>query len=247
MKRSELLTSQDGPPCGGSKSKKNKQKGTAPPPLLCQLRIPKGMCTGEIEKLYRDIQRRRGTYPKFVIHDHKRNVRDSFGIQGNMDDSSVGTLRTSIPLRLLQKRRKLHNLAVKSRVKKQQDGGIEQIPDVSSSKKPNVVRKGSQQKEKGKFQPGKMGNISVPKYQVNDDLVTSAVNDSPSDDSESDSDFEPNSKWARHPSWERSIDSSSTSSSRSSSGYVFLCMDLLRFEYICVGTGFRQCVLNSVA
>ena len=219
LKRSGLSTSQDVPPCGSYKSIRSKQKGAAPPPLLCQLRIPKGMCTGEIEKLYKDIQRRQGAYPKFVIHDHNKAVRDSFGMHGNTDDSSVGTLCTSIPLRLLQK-------GMKSRAKKQKAGGIEQIPDVSSLGKPNTIHKGSQQKEKMRFEQDRVGNISVPMYQVDDGLVISTVNESPSDDSENDSDFEPASKWAKHPSWERSADSSSTSSSRSSSGYV-LCMDYL--------------------
>ena len=217
LKRSELSISEEAPPCGVIKGKRSKQKEAAPPPLLCQLRIPKGMCNAEIEKLYREIQSRRGTYPKFVIHDKKRSVRDTSKMEGSMEDSSVGTLYTSIPLRLLQKRRQLHNLEKKSRVRSQQSGGMEQLTSV----KPNVGHRGSQQKEKQKLQQEGMRNVSVPKYVADDDLALSAMNDSPSDDGESDSDFEPDSKWARHPSWECSNDSCSTTSSRSSSGYDF--------------------------
>lgn len=110
------------------------QVGAAPPPLLCQLRIPKGMCNAEIEKLYKDIQTWRGIYPKVKSHDRKRSFRDISDAERSMKND-VGSLHTSIPLRLLQQRRQTHNLEMKSRIRNQQAGKIEQ--EYSMHKKGN--------------------------------------------------------------------------------------------------------------
>ena len=72
------------------------------------------------------------------------------------------------------------------------------------------------------LQQDKMRNKSVDKYVQEEDSVLPALSSTPSDDDASDSDFEPNSKSAKHLPWDCSTDSSSTGSNRSSSGYVFV-------------------------
>ena len=105
-------------PCGGE-DKKSKQMEATPPPLLCQLRIPKGLCHAEIEQLYKDIQIQQGIYSKFKIHDRKRSFADTLDKDESMEGDNVDTLHTSIPLRLLQQGKQSKNLEKESKVQQE--------------------------------------------------------------------------------------------------------------------------------
>ena len=204
-------------PCGGE-DKKSKQMEATPPPLLCQLRIPKGMCHAEIEQLYKDIQIQQGIYSKFKIHDQKRSFPDTLNKDRSMEGDNVDTLHTSIPLRLLQQGKQSKNFEKESKMQNYQGGVMEQVCSVCSSV--NVKQRGLQCSEEGKVQQERMRTTSSRKYVGKDVLAISTFNGTSSDDGATDIDFMHKSEWAKSASCDCSTDSSSTGCTQSVLGYV---------------------------
>lgn len=204
-------------PCGGEDNK-SKQMEATPPPLLCQLRIPKGMCRAEIEQLYKDIQIQQGIYSKFKIHDRKRRQDKDRSMEGD----NVDTLHTSIPLRLLQQGKQSKNLEKELKVQNDQGRVMEQVCSVCSSVKPNVKPRELQCSEEGKVQQERMRTTSSYKYVGEEVLAIATFNGTPSDDGATDIDFMHKSEWAKSASCDCSADSSSTGCTQSVFGYVLI-------------------------